>query len=180
MSEDKEEDVTSSSSSPVRNTQTPPVNDINSPPTPTGTELRKRVTDKSNSDPSASGKIQLTLNFDEKNQLSVTVHKALGLPLEDAHHPPDPYVRIYLLPDKSKSGKRKTDVIKETRDATYDEIFVFPCKRADLSDRTLDIAVKNDSSFMALSNPLLGKLSLNLGHLDLDESVTEWYNLSAE
>ncbi|PIK58244.1 putative extended synaptotagmin-2 [Apostichopus japonicus] len=47
-SEDKEEDVTSSSSSPVRNTQTPPVNGINSPPTPTGTELRKRVTDKSN------------------------------------------------------------------------------------------------------------------------------------
>ncbi|XP_071824903.1 extended synaptotagmin-2-like isoform X2 [Apostichopus japonicus] len=180
-SEHKEEDVTSSSSSPVRNTQTPPVNGINSPPTPTGTELRKRVTDKSNSDPSASGKIQLTLNFDEKkNQLSVTVHKALGLPLEDAHHPPDPYVRIYLLPDKSKSGKRKTDVIKEMRDATYDEIFVFPCKRADLSDRTLDIAVKNDSSFMALSNPLLGKLSLNLGNLDLDESVTEWFFLDRD
>lgn len=34
----------------------------------------------------------------------------------------DPYVKVYLLPDKSKSGKRKTKVKKHTLNPVFDEI----------------------------------------------------------
>ncbi|KAJ8036213.1 Extended synaptotagmin-2 [Holothuria leucospilota] len=173
---------TAAAASPAEESSSPPNNTISpekQSPTP-GTELRKRTAEPK-SEKSANGKIQLTLKYnDKKEQLQVTVHKAVDLPLEDENHPPDPYIRLYLLPDKSKSGKRKTDVVKESQNVDYDETFEFRCKKAELSDRTLDIAVKNDSSLMSLSNPLLGHLSLNLADIDLSESVTEWFTLDAE
>ena len=33
----------------------------------------------------------------------------------------DPYVRAYLLPDKSRSGRRRTDVKKNTLEPVWDE-----------------------------------------------------------
>lgn len=33
----------------------------------------------------------------------------------------DPYVRAYLLPDKSRSGRRRTDVKKNTLEPVFDE-----------------------------------------------------------
>jgi hypothetical protein len=33
----------------------------------------------------------------------------------------DPYVRAYLLPERAKSGKRRTDVCKNTLAPAFDE-----------------------------------------------------------
>jgi len=33
----------------------------------------------------------------------------------------DPYVRAYLLPDKSRSGRRRTDVKKNTLEPVWDD-----------------------------------------------------------
>lgn len=33
----------------------------------------------------------------------------------------DPYVRAYLLPDKSRSGRRRSDVKKNTLEPVFDE-----------------------------------------------------------
>jgi len=32
----------------------------------------------------------------------------------------DPYIRLYLLPDKSRSGRRKTSTLKKTLNPVYD------------------------------------------------------------
>ncbi len=40
---------------------------------------------------------------------------------EEDGDPPDPYVRLYLKPDKSKSGRRKTKEYKKTCSPTFDE-----------------------------------------------------------
>ena len=34
----------------------------------------------------------------------------------------DPYVKVYLLPDRSKAGKRKTKVKKHTLNPVFEEI----------------------------------------------------------
>lgn len=34
-----------------------------------------------------------------------------NLPLNDPSNIPDPYVKLYLLPDRAKDSKRKTEVI---------------------------------------------------------------------
>lgn len=36
-------------------------------------------------------------------------------------HGSDPYVRLYLLPDKRRSGRRKTHTIKKTLNPVYDQ-----------------------------------------------------------
>ena len=41
-------------------------------------------------------------------QLLVHVNKARGLAAADSNGLSDPYVKTYLLPDKSKHSKRKT------------------------------------------------------------------------
>jgi Ca2+-dependent lipid-binding protein len=33
----------------------------------------------------------------------------------------DPFIRIYLLPDKSRTGRRKTGIIKKTLNPVYDQ-----------------------------------------------------------
>lgn len=33
----------------------------------------------------------------------------------------DPFIRLYLLPDKSRTGKRKTTTVKKTLNPIYDQ-----------------------------------------------------------
>ena len=33
----------------------------------------------------------------------------------------DPFLRLYLLPDRSRAGRRKTSVMKRTLDPVYDQ-----------------------------------------------------------
>ena len=52
------------------------------------------------------GKIKVGLVFDSKREeLKVTIYEAKGLPGGDLPDPPDPYVKLYLLPGKKKITK---------------------------------------------------------------------------
>lgn len=37
----------------------------------------------------------------------------------------DPYVRMYLLPEKSKSSRRKTEVVKNSLEPKFNERYVW-------------------------------------------------------
>ena len=54
-------------------------------------------------------------------QLYVHVNRARGLAAADSNGFSDPYVKTYLLPDRSKHSKRKTSIKKKTLDPVYDE-----------------------------------------------------------
>jgi len=54
-------------------------------------------------------------------QLLVHVNKARGLAAADSNGLSDPYVKTYLLPDKSKHSKRKTDTKRRTLDPVYNQ-----------------------------------------------------------
>jgi len=54
-------------------------------------------------------------------QLLVHVNKARGLAAADSNGLSDPYVKTYLLPDKSKQSKRKTDTKRRTLDPVYNQ-----------------------------------------------------------
>ena len=54
-------------------------------------------------------------------QLLVHVKKARGLAAADSNGLSDPYVKTYLLPDKSKHSKRKTDTKKMTLYTVYNQ-----------------------------------------------------------
>jgi synaptotagmin-like protein len=43
------------------------------------------------------------------------------IPCDTSDNLADPYIKIYLLPDKSSSGKKKTQTIKNTLNPVWDE-----------------------------------------------------------
>lgn len=57
------------------------------------------------------------------NSLSVTVLQAEELPALDMGGTSDPYVKVYLLPDKKK--KFETKVHRKTLNPVFNETFVF-------------------------------------------------------
>lgn len=66
--------------------------------------------------------MQLEYDFNS-NSLAVTVHQAEELPALDMGGTSDPYVKVYLLPDKKK--KFETKVHRKTLNPIFNETFTF-------------------------------------------------------
>ena len=79
--------------------------------------------------------------FQAQETLFVTVHEAKGLPGGDLPDPPDPYVKMYLLPDRSKKSKRKSDAKKDTVTPVYDENFQYEIASSKLHSEELEVSV---------------------------------------
>lgn len=147
-----------------------------------GGELRRRVMSMASTEPTTAtgcGKIRMSLRYDQEDEkLRVTVHQASGLPGGHLPDPPDPYVKMYLLPEKSKSSKRKTDVIKDTVDPVFEEEFEFkiPIKR--IGETQLQVSVIDRKGIFARS-PLMGRSVIDLDNPKLSTSggLVEWFSL---
>uniref|UniRef100_A0A8C0F7K9 Extended synaptotagmin-3 n=1 Tax=Bubo bubo TaxID=30461 RepID=A0A8C0F7K9_BUBBB len=86
----------------------------------------------------------------------------------------DPYVRIYLLPDRRWASRKKTSVKKKTLNPQYDEKFEFFESLEDVKKRTLDIAVKNSRPFISQERKELGKVRIDLSQEDLIKGFAQW------
>ncbi|XP_069791360.1 extended synaptotagmin-3-like [Narcine bancroftii] len=123
-------------------------------------------------------KIQLTFRYSTpRRSLIVIVHCCRSL-IPCSNDGPDPYVRLYLLPDKRWSGRRRTHVKKKTVDPQYDERFEFPISLEEIPKRKLDVAVKNNRSFRSHERKELGKVLINIPEDHLTSGFTEWYKLT--
>lgn len=92
----------------------------------------------------------------------------------------DPYIRLYLLPDKSRSGRRKTSTLKKTLNPVYDHSFEFSVSIVELHRRTLDVAVKNGGGLLSKHKVLLGKALVELASEDISKGWTQWYQLTED
>ena len=57
----------------------------------------------------------------KNGELHIHVNRARGLAAADSNGYSDPYVKTYLLPDKDKHTKHKTNVNKKTLNPVYNE-----------------------------------------------------------
>ncbi|XP_065577720.1 extended synaptotagmin-2-like isoform X1 [Artemia franciscana] len=161
----------SSAAAPVM----PPVVNISSLPTERSTpSLRRRQVQHEGH----CGRVQLTLRYSTSRQkFIVVVHQAEKLPIPDPTDLPDPYVKLYLLPDKKESGKRKTEAIVDTNNPHYDESFEFNVSYAELPTRTLEVSVLSKKQSFFSKTPLIGFTKLDLSVFDWQNSVTDWFDL---
>ena len=67
-----------------------------------------------------SGKVKLAIHY-KSHALLIMVRHAVDLLALDKGQP-DPYIKIYLLPDPHKQTKRKTRIQKKTSNPTYNEM----------------------------------------------------------
>uniref|UniRef100_A0A8C3LFU2 Extended synaptotagmin 2 n=1 Tax=Chrysolophus pictus TaxID=9089 RepID=A0A8C3LFU2_CHRPC len=140
-------------------------------------ELRQRLRQLENGTTlgqSPLGQIQLTIRHSsQRNKLIVVVHSCRNL-IAFSEEGSDPYVRMYLLPDKRRSGRRKTHVSKKTLNPVFDQIFDFSVSLPEVQRRTLDVAVKNSGGFLSKDKGLLGKVLIPLASEELAKGWTQW------
>jgi synaptotagmin-1 len=121
------------------------------------------------------GKLQYKLEYDfNNNSLAVTVIKAEELPALDMGGTSDPYVKVYLLPDKKK--KFETKVHRKTLNPEFNETFVFKSlPYADAMNKTLVFAIFDFDRFS--KHDQIGEVKVPLCQIDLAQTIEEWREL---
>ncbi|XP_046525484.1 synaptotagmin-like protein 3 isoform X2 [Equus quagga] len=93
----------------------------------------------------------------------------------------NPYVKTYLLPDRSSQGKRKTGVQRNTVDPTFQETVKYQVESAQLVTRQLQVSVWHLG--MLARRVFLGEVIIPLATWDFEDSATQsfrWYPLRAK
>ncbi|XP_028924891.1 phosphatidylinositol 4-phosphate 3-kinase C2 domain-containing subunit beta isoform X1 [Ornithorhynchus anatinus] len=123
------------------------------------------------------GEVKLSISY-RNNKLFIMVMHIRGLqPLQEGNDP-DPYVKIYLLPDPQKTTKKKTKVARKTCNPTYNEMLVYDgIPKGDLQQRELRLSVLSEASFW--EKTLLGEVCICLRELDLAQEKKGWFALGS-
>ncbi|XP_011163190.1 synaptotagmin 1 isoform X2 [Solenopsis invicta] len=123
------------------------------------------------------GRLQYKLEYDfNSNSLSVTVIQAEELPALDMGGTSDPYVKVYLLPDKKK--KFETKVHRKTLNPVFNEAFTFKSvPYADAMNKTLVFAIFDFDRFS--KHDQIGEVKVPLCQIDLAQTIEEWRELQS-
>lgn len=106
------------------------------------------------------GRIQLSIHYTvQRQKLFITIHKIMNIPLRDPTNIPDPYVKLYLLPGRSKESKRKTVVVKDNCNPVYDATFEYLISMAELMQSELEVTVCTQKGFLSGGSPIIGMVS---------------------
>ncbi|XP_055377645.1 extended synaptotagmin-2 isoform X2 [Condylostylus longicornis] len=125
------------------------------------------------------GRIQLSLRYHiQRQKLTVTVHKIMNIPLKDPSNIPDPYVKLYLLPGRTKESKRKTATIKDNCNPVYDSSFEYLISIAELMNSELEVTVCTQKGFLSGGSPIIGMLKIALSDPEISsQGFSNWYDL---
>ncbi|XP_076370132.1 synaptotagmin 1-like isoform X2 [Tachypleus tridentatus] len=122
------------------------------------------------------GRLQYKLDYDfNTSNLAVTVIQAEDLPGMDMSGTSDPYVKVYLLPDKKK--KYETKVHRKTLNPVFNETFNFKLPYSEITSKTLVFAIFDFDRFS--KHDQIGEVKLPLNTLDLAQTIEEWRDLTS-
>ncbi|KAM7389231.1 hypothetical protein PAMP_023221 [Pampus punctatissimus] len=120
-----------------------------------------------------SGDIVFSVSYDENTQsLQVFIKECHGLAYGDASRQiSNPYVKCYLLPDKSRQSKRKTTNKRNTINPIYKETLKYSISRSQLFTRSVLISVWHYGRLSR--NTFLGEVEIPMDCRDLDSPEEE-------
>uniref|UniRef100_A0A670Z2X2 Synaptotagmin-7 n=1 Tax=Pseudonaja textilis TaxID=8673 RepID=A0A670Z2X2_PSETE len=121
------------------------------------------------------GRIQFSVGYNfQESTLTVKILKAQELPAKDFSGTSDPFVKIYLLPDKKH--KLETKVKRKNLNPHWNETFLFegfPYEK--VVQRVLYLQVLDYDRFSR--NDPIGEVSIPLNKVDLTQMQTFWKDL---
>ncbi|XP_013416692.1 synaptotagmin-6-like isoform X2 [Lingula anatina] len=107
---------------------------------------RYAISESSSGETRVCGQLTFSMKYEqEREALIINVLRAQGLPAKDFSGTSDPYVKVYLLPDRKK--KFQTKVHRKTLDPEFNELFVFPLPYSDLGQRMLQFSIYDFDRF---------------------------------
>ncbi|XP_051926908.1 synaptotagmin-like protein 4 isoform X5 [Hippocampus zosterae] len=114
------------------------------------------------------GEVVFSMFYDEPTQsLQVLIKECRKLACGDSLRQfSNPYIKCYLLPDKSRQSKRKTTIKRHTCDPVYEETFKYNIRRNQLFTRSMLISVWHHGHLGR--NTFLGEVEIALDCYDLD------------
>jgi len=120
------------------------------------------------------GSIKYKVEYDfMTSTLTVTVLEAKDLAAMDIGGTSDPYVKVYLLPDKNK--KYETKVHRKTLNPVFNESFKFLVPYGDVMGKTLVFAVFDFDRFT--KNDEIGEVRVPVCNIDLAYVEEHWQEL---
>lgn len=124
-----------------------------------------------------TGGISFSLSYGQKTQtLFIHVKECRQLAFGDeGRKRSNPYVKTYLLPDKSRKGKRKTTIKRNTINPLYNELLKYEISKSLLLARTLQFSVWHHDRFGR--NTFLGEAEVPLGAWNFESHLEEFLPL---
>uniref|UniRef100_A0A8C1XUX8 C2 domain-containing protein n=1 Tax=Cyprinus carpio TaxID=7962 RepID=A0A8C1XUX8_CYPCA len=121
------------------------------------------------------GRIQFSLGYSfQDTTLTVKILKGQDLPAKDFSGTSDPFVKIYLLPDRKH--KLETKIKRKNLNPHWNETFLFegfPYEK--VRERTLYLQVLDYDRFSR--NDPIGEVSIPLNKVELGQLKTFWKDL---
>ncbi|CAI4229325.1 unnamed protein product [Auanema sp. JU1783] len=114
------------------------------------------------------GRIELSIIFSPHDrQLNVTVERAFDLPPRPDGALRNPYVKLFLLPDRSEKSRRQSAVLAETTAPYWSEAFYYQnISEAQLMERALEVTVWDYDKYT--TNSFLGETLVDFSTIPLD------------
>ncbi|XP_052248245.1 double C2-like domain-containing protein beta isoform X3 [Dreissena polymorpha] len=135
-------------------------------------EPRGHVDDEDDLLTNDRGKVLLSLRYSTaKQSLTVGIIRCAGLAAMDSNGYSDPFVKIYLKPDRDKKSKFKTIVKKKTLNPEFNEEFQYQIKHADCAKKTLEITVWDKD---LAKNDFIGGVQLGIN--SKGERLKHWFD----
>ncbi|KFQ42734.1 Synaptotagmin-like 5, partial [Nestor notabilis] len=124
-----------------------------------------------------SGEILLNINYSYKTgALNILVKSCRNLAVADEKKQrTDPYVKAYLLPDKSRQSKRKTKIKSNSTNPEFNETLKYVISHTQLETRTLQLSVWHYDRFGR--NSFLGEVEIPFDSWNFENQGDEWFAL---
>uniref|UniRef100_A0A3Q4HGD9 Synaptotagmin IIa n=1 Tax=Neolamprologus brichardi TaxID=32507 RepID=A0A3Q4HGD9_NEOBR len=111
----------------------------------------------------------------QTTNLTVGILQAADLLSMDSGGTSDPYVKVFVLPDKKK--KFDTKVHKKTLNPVFNETFIFKIPFQEMGGKTLVMSVYDFDRFS--KHDVIGEIKIPMNTLDLAKPIEEWRDLDS-
>uniref|UniRef100_A0A3Q3KGH4 C2 domain-containing protein n=1 Tax=Monopterus albus TaxID=43700 RepID=A0A3Q3KGH4_MONAL len=122
------------------------------------------------------GKLEFSLDYNfTEAQLIVGILQAQDLAAMDMGGTSDPYVKVFLLPDKKK--KYETKMQRKNLCPVFNETFFFKIPYAELGGKTLVLQVFDFDRFS--KHDMIGEIKIPMSSVDLGQPMQQWRDLES-